>query len=101
MKKIISILFAAGFAVFAMVGLAQAAPVSGPALQAGIVANQSLVQQTHGWHRRLEYGWHRGRRRWHRHGYRAPRNCWRANRICRRNFGYGWRYRRCMVRRGC
>jgi hypothetical protein len=56
---------------------AQAAPAHGLATSKAIPA-QTLVDKV---------------------GYR--RRCWRANAVCRDRWGWGWRYQRCMARRGC
>lgn len=54
----------------------QASPVSGLTLSP--LSTQSLTDNV---------GWRR--------------HCWRWNFICRERWGWGWRYRRCMVRHGC
>ena len=105
MQKFLIGILSIVMASLAIVTTAQAAPFSVPTTAAtlpplGSTAGNMLTHKTHGWHRREEFGWYRGRRRWHRH-WRPRRNCFRRNRVCRYRWGYGWRYRRCMRRAGC
>lgn len=90
---------------------AEAAAVSTSAISAaGIAVNKlpTLVEKTHGFHCRRRFGYDPrvGFRRWHRHPracrrYRYRNRCVRVRRSCRRAFGYGRPYRRCVRRRGC
>ncbi len=112
MKKL-GLFLAALFVAFAMSANAptEAAVVSAPGLNSPKIAQTiapSLVQKTHGWHCRVRRGYVRGLgyRALHRHKgachrHRRYRRCTVRHRICRDRHGYGWRYRKCMRRRGC
>lgn len=110
MKKF-GLFLAALFAAVAMSAAAQAGVASAPGLANPTLAQTaapSIVHKTHGWHCSVRRGYvrglgyhvlHRHRSACHRHHHYS--RCTVRHRVCRHRHGYGWRYRRCMRRRGC